>query len=231
MTGDNVQAVTAATVDGAVLDLGPIAPAAMAGRASIDDAKGRLFSQLLAFRERYGGLIARDFPPHWRRATGYSLDQLLKPDAEFNPARLLVSSEGTLATLLEITLPAGAETDEDRSRAAPVRRARRLHGRDPGDPRDRSLRGRADGPHADQSDPLAARLRQPDRVHRGRSGRGARRRVLRRERRRARAEGRAPRSRTCVASGVRTAADPLRRARPEAAGRRLVGAQGRSWVS
>ena len=103
MTGDNVQAVTAATVEGAVLDLGPLAPAAMAGRASIDDAKGRLYSQLLAFRERYGGLIARDFPPHWRRATGYSLDQLLKPDAEFNPARLLVSSEGTLATLLEIT--------------------------------------------------------------------------------------------------------------------------------
>jgi FAD/FMN-containing dehydrogenase/Fe-S oxidoreductase len=103
MTGDNVHAVTAATVEGAVLDLGPLAPAAMAGRASIDDAKGRLYSQLLAFRERYGGLIARDFPPHWRRATGYSLDQLLKPDAEFNPARLLVSSEGTLATLLEIT--------------------------------------------------------------------------------------------------------------------------------
>jgi Fe-S oxidoreductase len=59
---------------------------------------------LLAFRERYGGLIARDFPPHWRRATGYSLDQFLKPDTEFNPARLLVSSEGTLATLLEVTL-------------------------------------------------------------------------------------------------------------------------------
>src|SRR5215213_4897174 len=103
MTGDNVQAVTAATVDGAVLDLGPIAPAAMAGRATIDDPRGRLYSQLLAFRERYGGLITRDFPPHWRRATGYSLDQLLKSDAEFNPARLLVSSEGTLATLLEVT--------------------------------------------------------------------------------------------------------------------------------
>ena len=40
------------------------------------------------------GSIARYFPPHWRRATGYSLDQLLRPDAEFNPARLLVSSEG-----------------------------------------------------------------------------------------------------------------------------------------
>jgi len=103
MTGDNVRAVKAATIDGTVLDLGPLSPSAMAGRASMDDAKGRLFSQILAFRERYGGLIARDFPRHWRRATGYSLDELLKPDEAFNPARLLVSSEGTLATLLEIT--------------------------------------------------------------------------------------------------------------------------------
>jgi FAD/FMN-containing dehydrogenase/Fe-S oxidoreductase len=103
MTGDNVQSVKVATIGGELLDLGPMSPQAMAGRGSLGDTKGRLFSQLLAFRQRYGGLIARDFPPHWRRATGYSLDELLKPDDAFNPARLLVSSEGTLATLLEIT--------------------------------------------------------------------------------------------------------------------------------
>jgi FAD/FMN-containing dehydrogenase/Fe-S oxidoreductase len=104
MTGDNVRAIEAATIDGAVLDLAPLSPRQMAERATSNDAKGRLFADLLAFRDRYGDLIARDFPPHWRRATGYSLDQLLKPDAEFNPARLLVSSEGTLATTLEVTL-------------------------------------------------------------------------------------------------------------------------------
>jgi FAD/FMN-containing dehydrogenase/Fe-S oxidoreductase len=104
MTGDNVRAVKAVLADGSPLQLGPISPAAMAGRAAMDDAKGHLFEQLLAFRNRYSGLIARDFPPHWRRATGYSLDQLLKPDDAFNPARLLVASEGTLATLTEITL-------------------------------------------------------------------------------------------------------------------------------
>ena len=103
MTGDNVQSLKAATIDGALLDLGPVSPQAMAGHAGLNDARGRLFAQLLAFRQRYGGLIARDFPPHWRRATGYSLDELLKPDDAFNPGRLLVSSEGTLATLLEIT--------------------------------------------------------------------------------------------------------------------------------
>src|SRR4029079_16884594 len=85
MTGDNVRAVTAATIDGTVLELAPLTPRQMAERAATDDAKGRLLADLLAFRGRYGEVIARDFPPHWRRATGYSLDQLLKPDAEFNP--------------------------------------------------------------------------------------------------------------------------------------------------
>jgi FAD/FMN-containing dehydrogenase/Fe-S oxidoreductase len=103
MTGDNVQTVKAVLADGAVVELGPLSPAAMAERARHDDSKGRLFASLLAFRERYADLIRRDFPPHWRRATGYSLDELLEPDEAFNPARLLVSSEGTLATLLEVT--------------------------------------------------------------------------------------------------------------------------------
>lgn len=104
MTGDNVRRIKAALAGGALLELGPMSLEAMVGYAGIDDSRGRLFGELLTFRERNAGLIARDFPPHWRRATGYSLNELLKPDAEFNPARLLVSSEGTLATTLEITL-------------------------------------------------------------------------------------------------------------------------------
>lgn len=103
MTSDNVRSITAALADGSVVDLTATSPEAMAGRAAMDDAKGRLFAALLAYRQRNAGLIARDFPPHWRRATGYSLDQLLKPVDQFNPARLLVSSEGTLATTLEVT--------------------------------------------------------------------------------------------------------------------------------
>jgi FAD/FMN-containing dehydrogenase/Fe-S oxidoreductase len=103
MTGDNVVAVRAALSDASVVSLGPMSPVAMAGRASVDDVTGSLFSKLLAFREKYAGVIERDFPPHWRRATGYSLDQLVKSDDDFNSARLLVSSEGTLATLLEVT--------------------------------------------------------------------------------------------------------------------------------
>ncbi|MBA2519533.1 MAG: FAD-binding protein [Chloroflexia bacterium] len=103
MTSDNVQAARIALYDGGTIELGRATPDEMAARAQTDDATGRLFHKLLSFRQRYADLIERDFPPHWRRATGYSLDQFLKPDAELNPARLIVASEGTLATTLQIT--------------------------------------------------------------------------------------------------------------------------------
>lgn len=104
MTGDNVCSIKASLYDGSVVNLGPTGPSESVPAGSSDGASARLMADLLAFKERHAATIARDFPPHWRRATGYSLDQFLKPDAEFNPARLLVSSEGTLATTLEATL-------------------------------------------------------------------------------------------------------------------------------
>lgn len=103
MTSDNLHAARVALYDGGTVELGRATPAELAARAETDDVTGRLLGKLLAYREQYSDLIRSDFPPHWRRATGYSLDQLLKPDQEFNPARLIVSSEGTLATTLQLT--------------------------------------------------------------------------------------------------------------------------------
>jgi FAD/FMN-containing dehydrogenase/Fe-S oxidoreductase len=104
MTSDHIRSLRLALPEGGVVELGPATPADLALRAEQPDATGRLLAALLAYREKNHELIARDFPPHWRRATGYSLDQLLKPDAAFNPARLLASSEGTLAVTLQATL-------------------------------------------------------------------------------------------------------------------------------
>ncbi|MDP8907907.1 MAG: FAD-binding oxidoreductase, partial [Chloroflexota bacterium] len=104
MTADHVRSLRVQLSDGGTVDLGPLTATELADAAKRDDPAGRLLSKLLAFRERHRDLIARDFPPHWRRATGYSLDEFLKPDGEFNPARLLVSSEGTLGTVLRATL-------------------------------------------------------------------------------------------------------------------------------
>ncbi|HUG14191.1 MAG TPA: FAD-linked oxidase C-terminal domain-containing protein [Thermomicrobiales bacterium] len=98
MTSDHVRQAVVILPDGSRITLDPSA----VDRAGQDDPTGRLMAKLLAFQEKHSPIIARDFPRHWRRATGYSLDQFLKP--ELNPARLVVSSEGTLATTLEATL-------------------------------------------------------------------------------------------------------------------------------
>ncbi len=104
MTSEHLSNVRVQLADGGRVDLGPGTVADFTKRAGTDDAYGRLLKKLLAFREERHNVIAAGFPPHWRRATGYSLDQFLKPDDAFNPARLIASSEGTLATVLSATM-------------------------------------------------------------------------------------------------------------------------------
>ncbi len=104
MTSNHVRAARVQLANGGVVDLGPGTIADFERRSGTDDALGRLLRQLLAFRTKHHDLIARDFPPHWRRATGYSLNEFLAPDDLFNPAKLLASSEGTLATTLSATI-------------------------------------------------------------------------------------------------------------------------------
>ena len=57
----------------------------------------------MADLDTWGDDIRRDFPSHWRRASGYNLDRLLNA-ATPNPAQLIAGSEGTLAFVTEVTL-------------------------------------------------------------------------------------------------------------------------------
>ncbi len=108
MIADNVLAVEAVLADGRVVrfderffDRPPAGAAPLAGE----------LQRILA---TYGDAIHRDFPRHWRRASGYNLDKLLAPTAVAglrpshapNPAQLIAGSEGTLAFMTEITLRA-----------------------------------------------------------------------------------------------------------------------------
>ncbi|MDQ2682182.1 MAG: FAD-binding oxidoreductase, partial [Chloroflexota bacterium] len=102
MTADNVVSTRIALATGGVFELGPGTSEELTSLAALPDVRGRLLRSLLDFQERHSDLISRDFPPHWRRSTGYSLNEFVKDD--FNPGRLVVSSEGTLATVLSATM-------------------------------------------------------------------------------------------------------------------------------
>ncbi|MBA2454710.1 MAG: FAD-binding protein, partial [Chloroflexia bacterium] len=98
MTGDHVQKINLLLPDGNPVTLEPDS----LNIATLNTAGGRLMTKLLDFQETHSELIKRDFPRHWRRATGYSLNYFL--DEQFNPAKVVVSSEGTLATTLDVTV-------------------------------------------------------------------------------------------------------------------------------
>jgi len=104
MTSDHVVSAKVQLSTGETVDLAPATMEEHLQRATQNDPTGRLLKELLAFREQHAELIRRDFPPHWRRATGYSLNQFITEDDAFNPARLLAASEGTLGTILNVTM-------------------------------------------------------------------------------------------------------------------------------
>ena len=113
--------------------------------------------------------------------------------------------------------------------APPVRRPRRSDGGDADHPGDRALRDRADGPDADRSDPRPTRLR----AARSRSSKATRRPSSCVEFYGESETELAPKcddldrtSCRAIASGL--SADPHRCSRPQAAGRHLEGAQGRT---
>ncbi|MEW6145260.1 MAG: FAD-linked oxidase C-terminal domain-containing protein [Thermodesulfobacteriota bacterium] len=101
MAGDNVEGARIIS-GGSSVELGTLSEDGLRARAKENGPAGALFNNLAALREKYRDAIKRDFPRHWRRASGYSLNYLL--ESPFNPARLLAGSEGTLGVATEFTL-------------------------------------------------------------------------------------------------------------------------------
>lgn len=90
MAGDNVEACKL------FLNKGELA------HLSANRNENPLYEKLYSLREKYSDKIKRDFPKHWRRASGYSLNYFL--DKGLNPAKLLAGAEGTLGLATEFTL-------------------------------------------------------------------------------------------------------------------------------
>ncbi|MEM7008291.1 MAG: FAD-linked oxidase C-terminal domain-containing protein [Thermodesulfobacteriota bacterium] len=90
MAGDNVESCNLYLRGGESFEL------------SDANTSNEINSKLKLFRDNHANLIENNYPKHWRRASGYSLNYLL--ESEFNPAKLLAGAEGTLGLAADFTL-------------------------------------------------------------------------------------------------------------------------------
>ncbi|MFH1071567.1 MAG: FAD-linked oxidase C-terminal domain-containing protein [Candidatus Glassbacteria bacterium] len=86
--------------DGAVLELGDLSAGEYASRSARQNREGEILRGFKQIVEGNRDEILRTYPKVMRRVGGYNLDEFLGPD-HWNLAKLMVGSEGTLATLLE----------------------------------------------------------------------------------------------------------------------------------
>lgn len=99
-TVDNVIDAQVVLADGSVERVGWMQWDDARRRARQPGPLSRILREVLALREEYSDDIRARFPRIPRRVSGYNLDALLDP-AGVNLARLVVGSEGTLATVVE----------------------------------------------------------------------------------------------------------------------------------
>lgn len=100
-TVDHVERLSCVLADGAEVVFGPLRRSeagAMGGR------EGEIARRLLAVVEPRRGEVLARYPKVPRRVSGYNLDLLAQDGDEVNLARLVVGSEGTLATVVEAEL-------------------------------------------------------------------------------------------------------------------------------
>lgn len=98
---DHIEEVTVALSGGELINFKKLTKEEFQAKASHSSREGLILRTLLTLKEKYATEIAERFPKIPRRVSGYNLDELIK-DTEFNPAKLIAGSEGTLGIAVEI---------------------------------------------------------------------------------------------------------------------------------
>ncbi|HYE58527.1 MAG TPA: FAD-linked oxidase C-terminal domain-containing protein, partial [Rhodothermales bacterium] len=117
-TVHHVRRLDTVLADGSTATFGPVANGTWEAKQRAPGLEGRVYAGLAELLRGHSEIIRRDTARHWRRNSGYRLEQLLtglhadafagQPgggvDGQRNVARLLCGSEGTLAVTTEIEL-------------------------------------------------------------------------------------------------------------------------------
>src|SRR3954469_15774763 len=100
MTIDAVERLDVVLADATRARFEAVSEDERAARAAAGTLEGAVYRDLPGIVERHRDAL-RGYPRHWRQAGGYRLDRIVSEDGIFNPAKVVVGSEGTLATVVE----------------------------------------------------------------------------------------------------------------------------------
>jgi FAD/FMN-containing dehydrogenase/Fe-S oxidoreductase len=99
-TLDHVIELTVLLSDGSETVLKDFTPDAVEKKSRADTIEGRAYREVFRLAHQHKNEILARYPKIMRRVSGYNLDEFIKPQP-FNLSRMLVGSEGTLATVIE----------------------------------------------------------------------------------------------------------------------------------
>jgi FAD/FMN-containing dehydrogenase/Fe-S oxidoreductase len=99
-TLDHVIELTVLLSDGSEAVLKDLAPEVVESKSRADTFEGRAYREVSRLAEEHKNEILARYPKIMRRVSGYNLDEFIKPQP-CNLSRILVGSEGTLATVVE----------------------------------------------------------------------------------------------------------------------------------
>lgn len=95
---DAVESIELILSGGEVLQFSHQTPEEWQKKLKLANREGHIYREIASIRETYREEIKKKFPQIPRRASGYNLDELIKPDFG-NIAKLIVGSEGTLGVI------------------------------------------------------------------------------------------------------------------------------------
>ena len=99
-TLDHVMELTVLLADGSEVLLKDLSLDAVEKKGRADTIEGRAYREVFRLAQQHKSEILSRYPKIMRRVSGYNLDEFIKPQP-FNLSRMLVGSEGTLATVVE----------------------------------------------------------------------------------------------------------------------------------
>ncbi len=99
-TLDHVIELTILLADGSEVVLKDLALDEVERKSKNDAIEGRVYREVFRLAEQHKNEILARYPKIMRRVSGYNLDEFIKPQP-FNLSRMIVGSEGTLATIVE----------------------------------------------------------------------------------------------------------------------------------